>query len=51
MPHQTIKGFIKDRVADIGLWLFLWGAGMTEEEYHREIFKQEYRRARKAGHI
>lgn len=41
MGEETIIQKIKDFIAGVSFKLFLWGNGLTKEEYWKQIYEQE----------
>lgn len=41
MSKQTLIQWFKSFIASIGFKMFLWGNGITKEEYWQDIYEQE----------
>lgn len=44
MKKQTLFNKVKDLIAGLSFRLFLWASSLTEDEYLKEIYRQEYNR-------
>lgn len=43
MKRETLSEMLKSKISSLGWKLFIWGLGITKEQYWQRIYEQEKR--------